>query len=107
MDYTRLREVSSPLLPPIELAPSTALLAKAYMPAATLPMLRITPVCTHCGGGDGGSQTPPPTNPLPPGKPVPMPDADGISLAIVGLLLMASLLILKKQKPGITRSDRN
>ena len=56
----------------------------------------MSPVCTHCSG----SQTPP-TNPQPPVKPVPMPDADGMTLVIVGLLLMASLLILKKQKKSI------
>ena len=93
MDYTRLREVGSPLLPPMQVAPPTTLLAKTYMPAGTLPMLRMSPVCTHCEGSQTSF-----TNPQPPEKPVPMPDADGITLVIVGLLLMASLVILKKQK---------
>lgn len=104
MDYTRLHEVSSPLLPPAELAPATAVLARAYMPAATLPMLRLTPVCSDCSS----SQTPPPGN-NPPGNnppktpenpqpPVPMPDGDAATLLVIGLLLMASLFILRSQK---------
>lgn len=103
MDYTRLREVSSPLLPPTQFLPPTSTLAKAYLPAAAMPMLRTTPVCTDCSESQ---PTTPSANPKP--KPpkipqqrepvVPMPDADGLTLALVGLLAMASLLILKTQK---------
>jgi uncharacterized protein YceK len=101
MDYTRLHEVNSPLLPPAELAPATAVLARAYMPAATLPMLRLTPVCSNCGGTQSTPPNNPPKNPQPPNNPqtpVPMPDADGSMLLVVGLLLMASLFILRSQK---------
>jgi hypothetical protein len=100
MDYTRLREIGSPLVPPMEFVPPTTVVAKAYMPSASLPMLRITPVCTHCGGTKT-PQTPPgnnPQNPENPQKPVPMPDADASMLLVVGLLLMASLFILRSQK---------
>ena len=95
IDYPRLREISSPLLPPMQFAAPPALLAKAYSPAATMPMLRITPVCTQCG--ESTSSRPPVTPTNPPHKPVPMPDSDGLTLGVVGLLLMASLLILKTQ----------
>ena len=99
MDYPHLRQVNSPLLPPMQLMPPTMLLAKAYVPSATMPMLRMSPVCTQCSGAH--QSTPPQLNPSKPPRqqePVPMPDADGPTLAIVGLLLMASLLILKTQK---------
>jgi hypothetical protein len=104
MDYTRLREVSSPLLPPEQFAPPATFLARAYTPAAASPMLRTSPVCTNCSE----SYTPTPSfapKPKPPKTPqqrepvpVPMPDTDGLTLAFVGLLMMASLLILKGQK---------
>jgi hypothetical protein len=104
MDYTRLREVSSPLLPPEQFAPPATLIARAYTPAAAMPMLRMTPVCNDCSE----PQTPTPSfspKPKPPRTPqerqpvpVPMPDADGLTLAFVSLLMMASLLILKGQK---------
>lgn len=96
MDYPRLREVSSPLLPPMQFSAPPAILAKAYLPAGTMPMLRMTPVCTGCSSS-GGSSRPPITSSKPPHSAVPMPDGDGPSLAVVGLLLMASLMILRKQ----------
>jgi hypothetical protein len=98
LDNPRLREVNSPLFPPMQVAPPTSLLAKTYMPAGSVPMLRMTPVCTHCTGSR--QQVPNPSNPQPPHQsvPVPMPDTDGLMLVIVALLLMASLLILKTQK---------
>jgi hypothetical protein len=101
IDYSRLQEVGSPLVPPIELSPAATTLARAYMPSAALPMLRMTPVCTNCGGSQNTPPSNPPQNPQPPNtpqKPVPMPDADGSMLLVVGLLLMASLFILRSQK---------
>jgi len=104
MDYTRLREVSSPLLPPEQLAPPATFLARTYTPAAASPMLRMSPVCTDCSESHtpAPSSTPKPKPPKTPQArqpvPVPMPEADGLTLACVGFLMMASLLILKKQK---------
>lgn len=96
MDYPRLREVSSPLSPPMQFAPQTAVLARAYMPASAMPTLRIAPISTV--DGESPSSRPPILTSHPPHGAVPMPDADGLTLGVVALLLIASLFILKKQK---------
>lgn len=103
IDYPRLREVSSPLLPPTQFAAPTAVLAKAYMPASAMPMLRIAPVSSGSNESPSPlpSSRPPVTGARPPHGAVPMPDSDGLTLAIIGLLLVASLFILKKQKKSV------
>jgi hypothetical protein len=96
MDYSKLQQVNSPLLPmipPIEESAPNSLLAKSYLPPPESPTLRLTPVCNDCG-----QSHPPVTTSKPPQGTVAMPDADNLTMIVVGLLLMASLVILKKQR---------
>jgi hypothetical protein len=96
MDHARLQDVGSPLLPmipPVEESSPNTLLARSYLPSPQSPTLRMTPVCTNCGASH-----PPVTTPQPPGGTVSMPDGDNLTMVVVGLLLMASLIILRTQR---------